>query len=75
MPLTVVEFPKTDLRDVAAGMRRIADRIDAGEYAGCKMAWVLRGEDGKTRVGMLGECGDPEAAIHLLLARGMRYCE
>lgn len=40
-PLTVVEFPKSTLRDPAACLRDIADAIEAGEYGGVTSAVVL----------------------------------
>lgn len=72
--MEVVPLPTRNHNDVAAGLRRMADKIEAGEYGAASIAWVMDTK-GEVSVGLLGPCAEPAAAIHLLLARGMRYIE
>lgn len=68
MTATLVEFPKTTLTDVPAGLRAMADAIENGEYGEVALcAWVLSG-DAELSVGLLGHSPSPAAEAHLLYA-------
>lgn len=47
--ITVVPFPGPNIQDLVAGLRRLADQLERGEFVTGQpthVAWVLVGEDG-----------------------------
>jgi len=74
--LNVVKFPEDDANNVVAGLRNLADNIEAGQFGDAhNLAWVIDKGDGAISVGLLGRSGSPGAEAHLLLALGLRNLE
>ena len=69
MSARLVEFPLANLRDVAAAMRRTADRIEAGAFGEVTAAVAVLLDDGhEVHVFGWGELGRRHEAIGLLTA-------
>jgi hypothetical protein len=72
----VVKLGGGDIRDISAGLRAIADGIDAGEYGGChNLVWVIDKGGGGLDVGLLGSAPEFGPTAHLLLAMAMLKIE
>ena len=72
--LKVVQLDAGDLSDVSAGLRRLADAIDAGEYKDARnLAWVIDCGDGDIRIGLLGRT--PSAGTVAYYLYGQRKLE
>lgn len=67
-PLAEVKpLPVTSVRDVAGGLRRLADRIENGDFGSChNVLWVLDKGNAKIEFGLLGE-GDAGLTALLLM--------
>lgn len=66
-PLKVVEFPGSNLQDIPAGLRTLADSIEAGNFGEVHaLVWVLDSE-GKVEVGFFGQSAGRGSEAHLLL--------
>lgn len=66
--MKLVEFPAHSIKDIAGGLRRLADDIDAGKYLDAyNVVWIV--DCGKARVefGMLGHAAEPGAVVLLLM--------
>lgn len=51
----LVQFPERNLQDIPGCLRRLADAIDNGEYAGLdSFAWVMDCRGGDIRLGLAG---------------------
>jgi len=71
--MNVVQLAAPNVGDVAAGLRRLAERIESGELGDAhNLVWVLDAGDARTEVGLLGRAGEPAAVGYLLLALGQR---
>lgn len=58
--LKVVDLPNGSVADVPGGLRRLADKIEAGEFGDAhNLAWVIDCGDSRIDIGMLGSA--PEA--------------
>lgn len=74
MSAKLVELQAPNIGDLSAGLRRLADAIDAGEYGDAKrVAWVIEADDITT--GMLGRSASALSEGHMLLSLGMRQLE
>lgn len=74
--LKVVQLDVGDLSDVSAGLRRLADGIDAGEYGDAhNLAWVIDSGNGETAIGMLGKSASPGTEAYYLYGLAMRKLE
>jgi hypothetical protein len=72
----IVHFPVTSLEDVPGGLRKLAEKIELGEYGDAhNVAWVLDEGDGVISVGMCGQSPSPGAEAHYLLCLGVRKIE
>lgn len=66
--MNVVELPTHSVKDIAGGLRRLADEIEAGKYLDAyNVVWIV--DCGKARVefGMLGHAAEPGAVVLLLM--------
>ena len=66
--MKIVEFPAHSVKDIAGGLRRLADDIDGGKYLDAyNVVWII--DCGKARVefGMLGHAAEPGAVVLLLM--------
>lgn len=60
MPLKLATLPVKDLRDLSAGLRRVADLLDSGEYdPACAAIVVLGYSDQDVRVYGYGNRANP----------------
>lgn len=79
MTVSKVEpLPVTNLLDVPAGLRALADQIEAGDYnAVWQLGWVLKTHDQPTLLscGLLGSAEVVSAELHLLFALAQRRIE
>ena len=51
---TVVTLPPRDINDLVGGLRRLADQLEQGKFAGAEnLGWVLTGPNG-IAIGMFG---------------------
>lgn len=74
--LTVVRLPVQSVKDVARGLRVLADDIERGKYGSAhNLAYVVDTGNGVIEVGMLGQAGEPGPVAHLLLSLGQRKLE
>ena len=70
----VLPFTGNDLSDIPAGLRRMADEIEAGGDVHA-VAWVADYGDSDIRCGALGALSEPGAQAHLLFAIAQRKLE
>lgn len=72
----VLRLPIGGARGVAAELRDLAARIEAGEFGEIhSVAWVADCGDMKVEVGLVGASPLPGPAAHLLLSMGARKLE
>ena len=68
----VVKLGGGDIRDISAGLRALADGIDAGKYGDAhNLVWVIDQGGGELGVGMLGAAPEFGPTAHLLLHMAM----
>jgi len=68
--MQVVNFPGASCVDVVAGLRALADTLEAeGEHVH-NAAYVMDKGDGNVQVGLLGQAPHPATTCHFLLAVG-----
>jgi hypothetical protein len=66
--MKVVELPVHSVGDIANGLRRLADDIDAGKYRDAyNVVWIVDCGSGKVELGMLGQSAEPGAVSLLLM--------
>ena len=77
MTVKVVEMPAQDVRDIPGGLRRLADRVEAGELGEVNnLAWVIDSNtEPAVTCGMLGPSAEPGAVAHLMFAVAQRQLE
>lgn len=67
--MKVIQLPVHDIADVAGGLRRLADEIDAGKYRDAyNVVWIVDCGSGTVELGMLGQSAEP-GAVSILLMR------
>lgn len=74
--LKVVELPATEMLDVPAALRRMADRIEAGEFGDAhNVAYAVDCGDQVLEVGLLGTAPEGGTTAYYLFGRAMRKLE
>lgn len=66
--MNLVELPVHSVKDIAGGLRRLADDVEAGKYLDAyNVVWIV--DCGKARIefGMLGNAAEPGAVVLLLM--------
>ncbi len=73
MPAVLVDFPVSCVHDMTNALRRIADRIDAGEYGDVQnVMWVIDCGGKRVELGLLGPAPEPVSAGYFLLGAAQR---
>ena len=66
--MKLLKFPDAGIKDVAKGLRILADKIDSGEYGDAhNLAWVLDCGSSRVEFGLLGQTASAGAEFNLLL--------
>ena len=69
--MKVVELPQSNIANIPAGLRNLADRIEQGKYGEvCHLAWIVDPSFAKIEVGLLGQCASPDAIFVVLCEAG-----
>ena len=67
--MKVVDLPAHSVQDIAGGLRRLADDIEAGKYRDAyNVVWIVDCGNAKVEFGMLGRAAEPGAVVLLLMA-------
>lgn len=74
--LKVVELPPTAMQDIPAALRRLADRVEAGEFgAAHNIGYVVDCGDHEIAVGLLGQAPEAGVSAYYLFGLAMRKLE
>lgn len=74
--MELLQFPKSNIPDVSASLRELADGIDAGDYGDAhNLAWIIDEGDGSVSFGMMGTSTSPGAEAHLLFCIAAKQIE
>ena len=74
--MKLITFPKNTLANIPAGLRKLAEEIEDGEFNDAhNLAWVIDCGDGVINVGMLGESPSPGAEAYYLYGLAKRVLE
>lgn len=66
--MKLVTLPAHNIGDIAGGLRRLADDIDAGKYRDASnVVWIVDCGSGTVEFGMLGQAAEPGATVLLLM--------
>lgn len=68
--LKVVELKQSAVQDVVAGLRALADALEAEDVVTRNVAYVVDKGNGDVQVGLLGGAPHPATTCHFLLAVG-----
>lgn len=65
--MNVVDLPTHNVKDIAGGLRRLADEIDAGKFLDAyNLVWIIDCGKARIKYGMLGQAAEPGAVFLLL---------
>ena len=66
--MKVIELPAHSVQDMAGGLRRLADDIEAGKYRDAyNVVWIVDCGSARVEFGMLGRAAEPGAVVLLLM--------
>ena len=72
-PFKLVSLPVHSVGDIAGGLRRLADDIEAGKYRDAyNVVWIVDCGSGTIELGMLGQSAEPGAVSLLLMKMAER---
>jgi hypothetical protein len=64
----LIELPAHNIRDIAGGLRRLADDVEAGKYRDAyNVVWIVDCGSARVEFGMLGHAAEPGAVVLLLM--------
>jgi hypothetical protein len=68
MTAALVEFPGTNIGDIPARLRTLAESIENGEFDDAHtLVWVIDCGEGRLAVGLHGHAAEPGATAYLML--------
>ncbi len=76
MSAVLLQLPKSNIDDLPAGLRKLADEIEAGEFGdGHFLAWAIDCGAGRIEIGGLGQSAQPGTEAYFLYGLAQRKLE